>query len=166
MGVLQFLRELLAALPGVTDLQTEPGGSGGADTGADIVARFEGRPMLVEAKALTPQTSRRLAPMIDQIQSAWTEYQQRHGAVQKPRLIIAFPGVLLEQRQTASRLAGVEIWDGVMLRRLARGVGLYPPEFLAVPEEEEAPARREPAVELADRLRTIPLGLVGRRSSS
>jgi len=156
----QFLRELLTSLPGVTDLKLERDGPGDTDIGADIVARYEDRPLLVEAKAQTPQTSRRLQAMIEQLGQAWTAYQNRYGLHSQPRLVIAFPGVLLERRQTAVREAGVEIWDGATLQRMARSVGVYAPDFLAIPEED-APIQRDPADELLRRLGNIQLGKNG-----
>ncbi|WP_432832850.1 hypothetical protein [Dactylosporangium sp. CA-092794] len=157
----RFLEELLAALPGVTELEAERGGALATDVRADFVARFEGRPLLLEAKVTTPQTPRRLREMIWQLQQAWTAYEQLHGPHQEPRLVVAFPGVLSQQRQTVVRAASVEIWDGAVLQRMARAVGVDTPEFLAIPEEEEPAVRREPADELLRRLDAIPAGKTG-----
>lgn len=41
---IQFLRELVAALPGVTHLEDERGRPGSPDVGTDLIARYEGRP--------------------------------------------------------------------------------------------------------------------------
>lgn len=53
----QFLRQLLASLPGVTDLEVQRDLST-VDVPADLVARSEGRPLLVEVNLQTPQTRR------------------------------------------------------------------------------------------------------------
>lgn len=157
----QFMLELLVALPDVTDVEAEGGGTRSTDVGADFVAWFQGRPMLVEAKFQTPQTTRRMQQLVDQLRAAWTAYQQLHGPHHQPRLVVAFPGVLSPQRETAMRTAGVEIWDGATLRRMARRVDVFTPEFLAVPEEDETPFEREPADELLRRLAAIPVGKDG-----
>ncbi|MDQ7903528.1 hypothetical protein RB614_03245 [Phytohabitans sp. ZYX-F-186] len=157
---IQFMRDLLAAWPGVSDIEAERGTPGSADIDADFVAKFESRPLLVEAKSQTPQTTHRLQQLVEQLRAAGTAYQQHHGPQHQPRLVLAFPGVLLPQRHAKVQDAGVEIWDGERLQRMARRVGVTTPAFLAVPEEER-PAEREPADELRRRLIAIPKGKGG-----
>jgi hypothetical protein len=155
----QFIGDLLAALPGITDLHRESATTPGPDVGIDFVAWQEGRPLLVEAKAQTPQTGRRLQQSVEQLRAAGTEYVQQHPGLQhQPRLVVAFPGVLSPQRQASVRAGGVELWDGVSLQRMARRAGVFAPEFLARPEGEELPPEREPADELLRRLPRIQTG--------
>jgi hypothetical protein len=158
---LHFLRDLLAALPGISDLQHEGAVPGSGDLGADFTARLKGQPLFIEAKAQTPQTSRRLQQSVEQLRAAWKAYEQQTGPQQPPRLVIAFPGILSPQRQAAVEAGGVEIWDGAALQRMARGVGVFAPGFLALPEDERPPSEREPADELMRRLSGIPIGKTG-----
>jgi hypothetical protein len=157
---IQFMRELLAAWPDVSDLKAERGTPGSTDIDADFVARVDGRPLLVEAKSQTPQTNHRLQQIVEQLLAAGTSYQQYHDLHHQPRLVLAFPGVLLPQRHAKVQAAGVEIWDGERLQRMARRVGVTTPAFLAVPEDERPP-EREPADELRRRLIAIPKGKDG-----
>ena len=157
----QFLRDLLTALPGVTDLQREHASPGSADVGADFIGRFEGRPLLIEAKAQTPQTIRRVRQSVEQLRAAWQASAHQFGLHQQPRLVIAFPGVLSPAREATATASGVEIWDGATLQRMARSAGVTTPDFVVLPEEEELPSRREPADELIRRLSGIPSGKEG-----
>ena len=99
----QFLGNLLAALPGVTDLQSERATPGSTDVGADFIGRFEGRPLLIEAKAQTPQTIRRVQQSVEQLRAAWQASAHQFGPHQQPRLVIAFPGVLSPKPTSTAR---------------------------------------------------------------
>lgn len=157
----QFLHNLLVRLPGVTDLTSGRDAPRTTDVGADFMGSFEGRPMLVIARSQTPQTRRRLQQLIDQLRTAWDTYRQHQATTVQPHLVVAFPGVLSPQKETQVEAAHIEIWDGQVLQRMARQAGLDPPEFLAIPEEDEAPTEREPANQLLRELSATPTGRPG-----
>lgn len=46
---IQFLRQLLAAMPGITGLEVEGGAFSAPDVGVDVIALYDGRLLLVEA---------------------------------------------------------------------------------------------------------------------
>ncbi|MFG2102979.1 restriction endonuclease [Micromonospora echinaurantiaca] len=148
----RFVSELLSGMPDVTEVETEGGAAG--DIGIDIVAQRQGRPLLVEAKSQTPQTSRRLRDVVTQLMNAAEQYRARHPGFPEPRLVIAFPGVLSPRKE---RPPNVELWDGGFLQREARRFGIPPPPFLALAEEEWF-EEREPADDLLRRLERISPG--------
>lgn len=146
-----FVRRLVAAMPGTLDLNA---GKRASDSGVDIEAVENGRPMLVETKAQTPQTSRRLREAVEQLARYGAEHQIAHPSSPKPRLVLAVPGVVSE-RKTAPSVHHVELWDGRFLRREARRLGIEAPLFLASTEEEERIEEGQPSDELTDRLSRI-----------
>jgi len=158
----KFVQQVLAALPGVSELQIGGRRPAHGDVAVDFIARFEGRPLLVEVKLETPQTSRRLRQPVQQLLFSWQAYQEQYGAQDAPRLVVAFPGILSPERQDLiADVPHLEVWDGPVLRRLARTVGVASPDFLAVGEEELTPSAGEPADELIARLDAIPIGKPG-----
>jgi len=87
-----------------------------ADYGTDFVVLRRGKILLVEAKAATPQTSRRLAEQSNQLQIAGRVYMEQHPGEPKPGLVLAFPGVLRQSKRAAAAQQSLEIWDGPYLR--------------------------------------------------
>ncbi|BCY08732.1 hypothetical protein [Actinoplanes sp. L3-i22] len=153
-----FIRDLLKASSAISGLEAERDGNESADIGVDFVAWYEGRPLLVEAQFQTPQTTSRLLAVIEKLKQASVAYQQARQLDRPPRLVIAFPGVLSEQRRAVVQGADVQIWDGIELQRMARLYNVFAPMFLAIPEGEEPPIRRRPADELLARLTGIRRG--------
>jgi hypothetical protein len=101
------------------------------DHEADFVAVRRGRPLLVEVKLTTPQTSHRLEQQIHQIQDAGRSYMARHSDGQPPGLVLAVPGVLPESKRAKAARANVETWDGPYLRARAQEVGVEVPSGVA-----------------------------------
>jgi hypothetical protein len=128
------------------------------DPGFDIEAVRDGRPLLVEIKAQTPQTSARLSDMIRQLREAAAQYTHATGLGVRPVLLAVFPGVLSPSKQELSRHDEVEIWDGHELQRRARQANIHVPAYVATPEGEESATDREPAQELTQRLKEITPG--------
>lgn len=149
----RFVRELLVRMPDVTGVETDLGAAG--DVGVDIAAQQHGRPLLVEAKHQTPQTNHRLRDVVRQLSTAAERYRLRHPGSPTPRLVIAFPGVLSPRKE---KPANVEVWDGRFLQREARRLGVPPPPFLALAEDEERFEEREPVDDLLRRLALINPG--------
>jgi hypothetical protein len=153
----RFVRDILAGQPDVTGVEGEVGAAG--DLGIDIAGRQGGRPVLVEAKAQTPQTSARLQDVIARLQEASAYYSRAHPESPRPRLVVAFPGILSPRKETPVAAAQVEIWDGPFLQREARRLAIRAPSYLAAAEGEESPEEREPTDDLLRRLGRVPPGV-------
>lgn len=125
------------------------------DPGFDIEAVRNGRPLLIEIKSPTPQTSARLRNMTSQLRAAADRYVAVVDHRTRPQLLAVFPGVLSRSKRDLSVLGDVEIWDGRDLRRRARQLGIRVPVFVATPEDEERAEDREPTEELQRRLAEI-----------
>lgn len=90
----RFLRELLehvtdsAARSGPPEARTErhPGVRDGADTGVDFIVEHAGRPLLIQGKAQTPQTNRRLASLIEALRDSGQAFAQMFPELGKPQL--------------------------------------------------------------------------------
>jgi hypothetical protein len=156
----QFVTEILAGQPEVRD--AGEGRDMADDLGVDLAARQDGRPVLLEVKAQTPQTEPRLREVVAQLKDAAERYSDAHPGMARPRLIAAFPGILSPRKQAPVASAQVEVWDGRFLRREARRLGIPAPAILATEEGEEPPSEREPADDLLRRLGHI---VPGRESS-
>ena len=136
----KFVREILQRTPGIriSDAADTLFPSGRTkDRGFDVEAMRDGRPLLVEIKYQTPQTSIRLNEMIQQLRAAARRYMSAVGSSARPELLAVFPGVLSSSKRESSRHDEVEIWDGRDLQRRARQLGIHAPAFVAVFEGEE-----------------------------
>jgi hypothetical protein len=126
-----------------------------ADYGTDFVALRRGKTLLVEAKAATPQTSRRLAEQSRQLQGAGRVYMEQHPGEQEPELVLAFPGVLPQSKRAAAAQQSLEIWDGPYLRSEAERLDITVPPGIAFGDE----AGLVPGYDLASRLTGIRPGV-------
>jgi hypothetical protein len=63
-----------------------------AGYGTSFVAVRQGRKLLVQAQAVTPQTSRRLEEQRRQLRDAARVYRERHSRELEPLLVLACPG--------------------------------------------------------------------------
>jgi hypothetical protein len=160
----QFVREILRRTPGV-EVIDEPGAFPSTgfrkDAGFDIEALRYGRPLLVEIKTQTPQTSARLNDLTSQLWAAVGRYRHRVGRGVRPELLFVFPGVISRSKRSSTEQGAVqiEIWDGRDLRRRARESSVPVPDFVATLEGEEDADVRRPAEELSNRLKMINPGL-------
>jgi tellurite resistance protein len=157
----KFVREILQRTPGIRisdPVDTLFSGRRTKDRGFDVEAMRDGRPLLVEIKYQTPQTSVRLNEMIQQLRAAARRYTSAVGSSARPELLAVFPGVLSASKRESSRHDEVEIWDGRDLQRQARQLGVRVPAFVAASEGEESAEDREPAQELTQRLGDINPG--------
>jgi hypothetical protein len=158
----QFVREILERTPGIRiigGIDSLVAGRTGKDLGFDIEAERDGRPLLVEIKSQTPQTSARLKDLSSQLSAAADRYMKSIGRGRHPDLLAAVPGVLAGTKRAAAALPrDVEIWDGRDLQRRARTLGVRVPEFVAAFEGEESAEDREPAQQLSRRLTQISPG--------
>lgn len=157
----QFVREILQRTPDIRIADpTDPLLSTGTrkDLGFDIEAVRDGRPLLVEIKAQTPQTSARLSDLTSQLRVAAAKHVRTTGWSVPPDLLAVFPGVLSQRKQESSRKEEVEVWDGRDLQRRARQFGIRVPTFVAADEGEGIGEDRQPAEQLIGRLTTIKPG--------
>lgn len=152
----RFVRDLLAHMPDVRLMDAV--GLAPPDVRCDLVAERDGRPLLVEIKAQTPQTSQRSRDVVAQLKAAADRYGRTHPDLRKPGLLVAFPGVLSPSRSAFFVNEGVEAWDGRYLKRRARQFGVPVPDFVATLEGEERVEDREPAEYLLRRLSRIAPG--------
>jgi hypothetical protein len=158
----QFVRHILQAMPGV-----EIRDAGGdveimrKDLGFDIEAVRNGRPLLVQIKTQTPQTSARVSDLAKQLRAAADRYEheaRRGGRTGRPELVAAVSGVLAQHKLMTAQREDIQVWDGRYLRRQAQQLGIHVPYFVAVPEEEESPEAKLPTHELIRRLEAIAPG--------
>jgi hypothetical protein len=92
---------------------SSPGARG--DIGFDVEAVRDGRPLLVEIKAPTPQTSARLEAMLDQLRAAADRYQAMGGRGTRPQLLAVVPGLISPTKHTGGctlRSAGAQAQGG------------------------------------------------------
>lgn len=104
--------------------------------GTTFVAVRRGRTLLVEARAVTPQTSRRLEEQGRQLQDAARVYMERHPRELEPLLVLACPGVLRQSNRAATVQESLEIWDGPYLRAMAGEMEITVPPGVAWGDEE------------------------------
>jgi hypothetical protein len=110
-----------------------------------MVAKREGRMVLIEVKVPTPQTTTRIQGAVAQLEAAADRYAETHGG-DRPELILAFPGVLSREKEAMTVSGGLTIWDGRYLNAEARRLGVKAPLYLATPlkaswDENEATGR-------------------------
>jgi hypothetical protein len=122
--------------------------------GTSFVAVRRDRTLLIEARAVTPQTSRRLEEQRRQLQDAARVYMERHPRELEPLLVLACPGVLRQSNIAAPVQQSVEIWDGPYLRARARQLEITVAPGIAW-GDEDSPL---PGYDLASRLAGIRPG--------
>lgn len=125
--------------------------------GTSFVAVRRGRSLLVEARAVTPQTSRRLEEQRRQLQDAARVYMERHPHDLEPLLVLACPGVLRQSNRAADVQQSLEIWDGPYLRDKAEQLEVDVPPGIAWGDEDSL----LPGYDLASRLAGIRPGTGG-----
>jgi len=130
---MQFVKEILERAPDI-EVAVAPGPSG-PDDGFDFAAVRDGRPLLVQVKLTTPQTSYRLEQMNAGLRDAAERYREQHPGPE-PRLVLAFPGVLSESKMTLAARSRLEVWDGPYLRARARQLGIHVPPYVALEGSE------------------------------
>ena len=155
----QFVREILRRTPGISipgradSLFPSPARK---DLGFDIEAVRDGRPLLVEIKSQTPQTSARLTEMTHQLRAAAKSVIATDPGM-RPELLAVFPGPVSRSKQEFARQDRVEIWDGRELRRRARrSVFMYQP--LLPPSKAKSAPKIENRPRLTERLAQIQPG--------
>jgi hypothetical protein len=157
----QFVKDILERSPGIEP--TASPGPYGPDYGLDFVAARDGRPLLIQVKVTTPQTSHRLEEMRAELDRAAQRYQELDPG-SDPVSVLAFPGVLSAAKRTLAGRSRLEIWDGPFLRERAEREGIGVPPYVALRDPEAsdptaAGARYWHA--LLNRLQEIPLGRDG-----
>lgn len=123
----QFVQEIVDRS---SDIElTTAARSHGADYGSDFVAVRSGRPLLIQVKLTTPQTSYRLEQLKDLLKSAAERYKElNHG--REPGLVLAIPGVLSQSKMAVALRSRLEVWDGPNLRARARSLGISVPPYV------------------------------------
>ena len=157
----QFVKDILERSPDI-ELMASPGPYG-PDYGLDFVASRDGRPLLIQVKVTTPQTSHRLEEMRADLDRAAQRYQELHPD-SKPVHVMAFPGVLSEAKRTLAVRSRLEIWDGPYLRDRAEREGTRVPPYVALGNPGTSTpiaAGTRYQYALLDRLREIPPGRDG-----
>ncbi|MFS0700069.1 hypothetical protein AB6N24_08880 [Cellulomonas sp. 179-A 4D5 NHS] len=126
----------------------------------DLVARLpDGGRVIIEAKAVTPGTPRRVREAANQLSYYAEQLRQAEQLDRAPLLILAVPGTLAPHLQQSLRQRGIDLWDGALLARALRRLGLRAEaERLAQPREDQLLSVREPAEELSARLRRVECG--------
>jgi hypothetical protein len=134
----QFVQEIVDRS---SDIElTTAARSHAADYGSDFVAVRSGRPLLIQVKLTTPQTSYRLEQLNDLLKAAAERYKElNHG--REPGLVLAIPGVLSQSKMAVALRSRLEVWDGPNLRARARSLGISVPPYVAShgPEVLEQP---------------------------
>jgi len=136
-----FVREILEHAPDI-ELTATPSPYG-PDSGFDLSAVRDGRPLLVQVKVTTPQTSYRFEQMIAVLNEAAERYRELHPGTE-PELALTFPGVLAKSKMTRAIRSQLTVWDGPYLSALARQFDIRVPPYVAregseiakVPESE------------------------------
>jgi hypothetical protein len=125
-----FVTEILSRDPEIELVSASLLGGAARETAAyrtSFVAVRRGRTLLVEARAVTPQTSRRLEEQSRQLQGAARVYMERHQGERKPGLVLACPGVLRQPERAAAAQESLEIWDGPYLSARAGQLDIVVP---------------------------------------
>jgi hypothetical protein len=134
-----FVTEILSSDPEIELLSASLMGGAARENatyGTSFVAVRAGRTLLVDARAVTPQTSRRLEEQRRQLQDAARVYMERHPAEREPGLVLACPGILRQSNRAAAAPEGLEIWDGPYLRDRAGQLEVLVPPGLARGDED------------------------------
>lgn len=129
-----FVTEILSRDPEIELVSASLLGGAARETaayGTSFVAVRRGRTLLVEARAVTPQTSRRLEEQRGQLQDAARLYMEQHPAEREPGLVLACPGVLRQSNRVAAAPEGLQIWDGPYLRDRAGQLEVVVPPGVA-----------------------------------
>ena len=155
---LRLLEQVLPQLLDIEDLSVEP--RLGENARPDFVARMsDGSIAIIEAKAVTPNTSSRLLASADQLLRYAQAMRQRGRGDEDPRLILAVPGVLSPHLAKALRDFGIDLLDGAQLSRALVEAGIpVDLDAFARPAESQAPDVRGPAEELQARLDQVAPG--------
>ena len=157
----QFVKDILERSPDI-ELTALPGPYG-PDYGLDFVASRDGRPLLIQIKVTTPQTSYRLEEMRAALDRAAQRYQEMDPG-SEPVSVLAFPGVLSAPKRTLAARSGLEIWDGPYLRATAQREGIRVPPYVALGDPDVSgptAAGARYAQALLSRLHEIPPGRDG-----
>ena len=128
-----------------------------ADYGTSFVAVRRGRTLLIDARAVTPQTSRRLDEQGRQLQDAARVYMERHPRELEPVLVLTCPGVLRQSNRGVGAQQSLEIWDGPYLRDRAGQLDITVAPGVAW-GDEDSPL---PGYDLVSRLAGIRPGTAG-----
>jgi hypothetical protein len=155
-----FVTEVLSRDPEIELVSASLLGGAARETaayGTSFVATRRGRTLLVEAQAVTPQTSRRLEEQRRQLQGTTRVYMERHPAEREPGLVLACPGVLRQSNIAAAAQESLEIWDGPYLRARAGQLEVVVPPGIAW-GDEDSPL---PGYDLVSRLAGIRPGTAG-----
>ena len=99
-----------------------------------------------------PSTSERLLAVVTQLQEAARAFSSE----QRPRLVLAIPGKLSDQRAALVAEAGITLWDGPMLAAEASAAGIEIPLGLGI-HRWIRPAT-SPEEDFRQRLTEIPHG--------
>ena len=100
-----FVTEILSRDPEIELVSASLLGGAAQETaayGTSFVAVGRGRILLVEARAVTPQTSRRLEEQSRQLRGAARVYMEWHPGEREPGLVLACPGVLRQSNRAAA----------------------------------------------------------------
>ena len=124
----QFVQEILDRSSDI-ELTAAPN-SYGTGYGLDFAAVRNGRPLLIQVKLTTPQTSYRLEQMNAVLKAAAERYKELDPG-REPGLVLAIPGVLSQSKMTVALRSRLEIWDGPSLRARARPLGISVPPYVA-----------------------------------
>lgn len=155
-----FVTEILSSDPEIELVSASLMGRSARENaayGTSFVAVRGGRTLLVDARAVTPQTSRRLEEQGRQLQDAARVYMERHPRELEPLLVLACPGVLRQSKRAAAAQQNLEIWDGPYLSARAGQLEITVPAGIA-------PGGKHgviPGYDLASRLAAIRPGTAG-----
>lgn len=162
-----FVTEILSRDPEIELVSASLLGGKARETaayGTSFVAVRSGRTLLIEARAVTPQTSRRLEEQSRQLRDAARVYMERHPRELEPVLVLACPGVLRQSsRATVAQESleiaqeSLEIWDGPYLRATAGQLEVVVPPGIAWGDEDSL----LPGYDLASQLAAIRPGNAG-----
>ena len=155
-----FVTEILSRDPEIELVSASLRGGGARETaayGTSFVAVRRGRTLLIEARAVTPQTSRRLEEQSRHLQDAARVYMERHPHELEPGVVLACPGVLRQSKRAAAAQQNLEIWDGPYLSARAGQLDISVPPGIAPGGEQSL----RPGYDLAARLAGIRPGTAG-----
>lgn len=129
----QFIQEILERS---SDIELTPAQSPySKDYGFDFAVVRNSRPLLIQAKLTTPQTSYRLEQVNALLKAAAERYEQLNPG-QEPGLVLAVPGVLSRSKMAAALRSRLEVWDGPYLRARARPLRINVPPYVASEDPE------------------------------
>jgi hypothetical protein len=135
-----FVTEILSRDPEIELVSASLRGGGARETaayGTSFVAVRRGRTLLIEARAVTPQTSRRLEEQNRHLKDAARVYMERHPHELEPGVVLACPGVLRQSKRPAAAQQNLEIWDGPYLSARAGELDIPVPPGITPGDEAE-----------------------------